>query len=137
MSSFPAGGPGSDEQVRRLQERVSDLESQLAELQRAERRVQTRDAATRALASSPSLADAAPKLLRAIGEAMRWQMGALWWVEPRWNLLRCLATWHDPSVDVTEFETITQRRTFQLGIGLPGLIWKNRRPEWLPDTGRS
>src|SRR6185436_2605297 len=134
MSSSPGGVPYSDEQVRLLQEKISELERRLAEQQRAERRVQTRDAATRALASSSSLADAAPKLLQAICEAMRWQMGALWWVDPRWNLLRCLSTWHPPSVDVSEFETITQRRTFQLGIGLPGMIWKSRQPEWLIDT---
>src|ERR1051325_1614446 len=128
MSSSPVEGQPPEEQVRLLQEKIADLERRLAEQQRAERRVQTRDAATRALATSSSLVDAGPKLLRAICEAMRWQMGALWSVDPRWNLLRCLATWHGPSVNVSEFETTTRRRTFPPGIGLPGLVWKSRQP---------
>src|SRR6266568_5089339 len=131
MSSLPNQGPAPDQQLRLLREKISELERRLAEQQRSERRVRTRDAATRALVSSPSLADAAPRLLQAICEAMRWQMGALWRVDPRWNLLRCISTWHAPSVDVGEFEAVTKKRTFQPGVGLPGMVWNSRQPEWL------
>src|SRR5207249_283644 len=109
MSSLLNDGPAPDQQVRFLREKISELERRLAEQQRAERRVHTRDSATRALVSSASLADAAPRLLEAICEAMRWQMGALWRVDPRWNLLRCISTWHSPSADLTEFEATTKK----------------------------
>ena len=62
---------------------------------------------------------------------MRWQMGALWRVDPRWNLLRCISTWHSPSADLTEFEATTKKRTFQPGVGLPGLVWNSRQPQWI------
>ena len=79
----------------------------LREQQRAERRLRTRDAATRALVSASSLAEAAPELLRGICEVMGWQLGALWKVEARWNLLRCIATWRAGPAGESEFETTT------------------------------
>jgi len=124
----------SDMDSPALEQRIAELERQLAEQQRTEQRLHTRDAATRALVSSSSLADAAPRLLQGICEAMGWPMGALWKVEPRWNLLRCVETWRNAAVDVAEFETNTRRRTFQPGVGLPGLAWSRREPVWITDT---
>src|SRR5688572_19619071 len=117
-----------------LHERIAELELRLAQHQRAEQRLQARDAAASALVVSSSLADAAPRLLEGIGQALGWQQGALWKVEPRWNVLRCIATWRQDSIAPNEFEEVTKRRTFAPGVGLPGRVWISRQPEWIPDA---
>ena len=124
---------GPAEPERLLRSRIAELERQLAEHQRAEQRLQARDAATRALVTLSSLADAAPVLLQGVCEAMNWQFGALWTVDSPANSLTCVATWHAPDARVAEFEDATQRQTFARGIGLPGTVWASRQALWIPD----
>jgi PAS domain S-box-containing protein len=116
------------------QDKIAELEQRLAEQQRVERRVRARDGATRALVSSSSLDEAAPRLLHAVCEAMGWAFAAFWRVESRWQVLRCLSTWRDPGSKVDEFENATKRRTFSPGVGLPGTAWATRQPFWISDT---
>jgi PAS domain S-box-containing protein len=124
---------GPPDQLRHLEDQILDLQRRLSAHQRAEQRLNARDAATRALVTSSSLSEAAPQLLQAVCDCLDWQLGALWKVEPRWNLLRCAASWHSPALGQTEFEDVTRRRTFTLGAGLPGLVWSTRQPEWITD----
>jgi two-component system sensor histidine kinase/response regulator len=122
------------DQVRLLQERIAELERSAAEHRRAKQQLAARDAAASVLVTSPSLADAAPRLLQGIGESLGWQQGALWKVEPRWNVLRCIATWRQPSPTPSEFEEVTRRRTFAPGVGLPGRVWASGQPAWITDA---
>src|SRR5689334_14357709 len=50
----------------------------ISERRRAERRRAAQYAVTRILSEAATLQDAAPDILRAIGEALDWQMGLLW-----------------------------------------------------------
>ena len=91
-------------------------------------------AATRGLAQSISLAEAAPRILRAVCESLDWDFGALWIVDRNGAVLRCVETWHRPSKPVPVFEAATRQRTFEPGVGLPGRVWKSGRPAWIPDV---
>jgi two-component system, sensor histidine kinase and response regulator len=117
-----------------MQDKIAELEQRLAEQQRIERRVRARDGATRALVSSASLDEAAPRLLHAVCEAMGWAFSAFWRVEPRWQVLRCISTWRHPAAHVNEFESATKRRTYSPGVGLPGTAWTTGQPLWISDT---
>jgi len=134
MSDFPDSVAALTAELRRLRETAASLEQQAAESKRAAQRLSVRDAVTRALAGSRSLAEAAPGILRAVCETLGWQMGALWIVEPHVNLLRCVETWHAPSVSVTGFETTTRGQTFPSGVGMPGRVWASGQPAWIPDV---
>jgi len=124
--------PAITEHVRLLQEKVRELEQQMAQQKRTEQRLRARDMATRALVSSSSLGEVAPKLVEGVCQAMRWPVGALWKVEPRWNLMRCVGTWHEPSV-ASEFEAVTRKRTFAPGAWLPGMVWSERQAVCIPN----
>lgn len=87
-----------------------------------------------ALAESTTLVEAAPRMLEAICEALGWEYGAFWRVDRAANLLRCLATWHPPSLQFDEFTTVSRQTAFDSGIGLPGRVWASRRPAWIPDV---
>jgi signal transduction histidine kinase/integral membrane sensor domain MASE1/CheY-like chemotaxis protein len=88
---------------------------------------------TRVLADAPSLTAAAPPILRAVCESLRWEFGALW-VSDGAGLLRCLETWHVPSRSFAAFETATRRQAFAAGAGLPGRVWATGEPAWIPDA---
>jgi PAS domain S-box-containing protein len=92
-----------------------------------------RDRVTGALADSSSLEEAAPRILRVICEALGWRMGALWRVDTHTDQLRCVELWSE-SQTPTEFEAVTRRRTFSRGVGMPGRVWANARPAWIPDV---
>jgi len=123
-----------DSDIASLRARIAELEHQLAAYTRAEQWLRARDTATGILVRASSFAEAAPQLLQGIGEALGWQQGALWKVEPRWNVIRCIATWRESVETPSEFEEVTRRRTFPPGIGLPGRVWVSRQPEWISRT---
>ena len=89
-----------------------------------------------ALAESPTLVDAAPRMLEAICDALGWEYGAWWNVDRAECCLRCVATWHPPTLPFDEFVAASRSTTFTAGIGLPGRVWSTRLPAWIPDVVR-
>ena len=100
---------------------------------RAERRVGVQLAATRVLAESPRLEDAVRGVLQAVCQGLGWTSGSMWWIEPRAGVLRCGDVWHAPAARVEEFVALTRGTSFARGIGLPGRVWADGRPVWIPD----
>jgi hypothetical protein len=49
-------------------------------------------------------------------------------------VLRCVETWHAPDVDARGFEAATRAMTLVPGEGLPGRVWSDAEPAWLPDV---
>lgn len=88
----------------------------------------------RALAESASLTEAAPRLLQAICEELNWDYGGMWHLDPDAGVLRCVDTWHLPTVALPEFEAVSRRTTFARGIGLPGRVLASGEPAWIPDV---
>ena len=67
------------------------------ERRRAERRLGIQYAATAVLAESPRLDDAVPGILQALCDGLGWPLGAMWWVNPQADVLRCGDAWHSPT----------------------------------------
>jgi two-component system sensor histidine kinase/response regulator len=87
-----------------------------------------------ALAESPTLADAAPRMLKSICETLEWEFGALWRINPVPGVLQCVGTWRSSATPIAEFEAITAAAVFKPGIGLPGRVWSTGEPAWIPDV---
>ncbi len=100
----------------------------------AERRLRAQYETARALVTSATLAEATPRILEAICEALDWEHGALWQVERDAEVLHCVDIWHRPSVSFPEFEALSRATRFQRGIGLPGRVWAQGGPAWIPDV---
>lgn len=79
---------------------------------RGERRLAAEHSVTRALAESTNLEDAAPKVLRTVGETLGCDLGVLWKVGLAPGVLRCVAVWHPPGIAATEFEQHSGRIAF-------------------------
>jgi len=104
--------------------------------QRLQRRLAAQNAATRALAESDTLVEAAPLLIQAICIGLGWEAGLLWAVDAEAGVLRCAEAWARPGIHVGPFIVLSRSRTFAPGIGLPGRVWSSRRPAWIPDVTR-
>jgi PAS domain S-box-containing protein len=106
----------------------------LTERKRAERRLAAQYEITRVLAQSASLEEAGPQLLQVVCESLEWDLGALWSVDRRANVLRCMDIWHGSSTSLEEFKALTSKTAFPPGIGLPGRVWTSGAPTWIFDV---
>lgn len=111
-----------------------ELESEVSERQRTERLLRVQHAITRILAAAVTLGGATSKILQAIGENLGWDLGELWLVDQKANVLRCVNAWHSPLFKVPKTETLPWKTTFSPGIGLPGLVWANSKVIWMSDV---
>jgi PAS domain S-box-containing protein len=105
----------------------------ITDVKRREDRQAAAYAVTRVLATAPSLDSAAPEILRAVCEALNWSLGAIWNVDRDAGVIRCLRMWDRGGIDAPGFAAQTMRSEFSPGIGLPGRVWKENQPLWLPD----
>jgi PAS domain S-box-containing protein len=85
-------------------------------------------AVAQVLAEACDEADAYPRLVAAIGEALRWDAGAVWAADGD-DALRCIATWQGPDAFAAE----TRGMTLAPGEGLPGRVWASGEPAWIVD----
>ena len=88
----------------------------------------------RALADCLTLAQATPRILRAICESLGWEHSIMWSVDRGAGVLRWLESWHVAGSVFTEFEALSRRTTFRPGVGLPGRVWADKKPAWIPDV---
>src|SRR5256885_13671090 len=126
--------PGtSDEPERSAPRSVGRIATPGAEL-----RLSLTRAIRQALTGAPSLASAAPAVLRICCEHLDGEAGIVWLVEssrPSGRILRRDATWHFNWIDPDEVATFIGDDTRAAGQGLAGRVWSNRETEWDTGTG--
>jgi anti-anti-sigma regulatory factor len=106
----------------------------LEELRAAQARLRAQYEVTRALAESADFREAVPRVLRAVCEALGWELGLVWTLDRERAVLRFVEAWSAPGVEVGEFERLSERRTFERGeAGLPGRVWGLGAPLWVED----
>jgi PAS domain-containing protein len=89
------------------------------------------------LAEATGLEDAAPDVLKTLGENLGWQVTVLWVAGE--ETLRCIEVWRKPNAAPDGFEEACLRTRCVRGNGLPGIAWTENRPVWaseLPRDGR-
>lgn len=101
---------------------------------RADSRLALQHAVTQVLAASMSLGNAGPSVLRAVCEAVGWQVGELWRVDAAGGVIRLETVWHPETLAATVFVTSTRQLAFPRGRGLPGEVWATGEPKWIPDV---
>jgi protein-histidine pros-kinase len=94
-------------------------------------------AVTRALASSPRLADASESVLRHLCAAVDAQVGCFWQKTPDGELLELAHAYAEPDPAApdrfAEFLAFTRSRRHPPGGSLPGRVWIARKVTWIPD----
>jgi PAS domain S-box-containing protein len=106
----------------------------ITERKRGEQRVAAQYAVTRILAEADSLAAIAPDMLRAIGENLEWDWGALWSLGQEGALFRCDCLWHARDIETAEFDTVSREHTFRFREGRIGQVWRSASASWIVDA---
>src|SRR4029077_20835729 len=106
----------------------------ITERKRVEERLHVQHTVAQILAEASTIEEATPRILRAMGECLGWDVGALWRVDREAEALRCVELWHKASIEVPEFERVSREFTFVPGLGLPGRVWSSLEPEYVPDV---
>jgi PAS domain S-box-containing protein len=106
----------------------------ITERKRGEERLRVQHTAAQILAEAATIEEATRRILRAMGECLGWDVGALWRVDREAQALRCVELWHQASIKVPEFERASREFTFVPGLGLPGRVWSSLEPEYIPDV---
>jgi len=112
---------------------VLETNNDITQRKRAEHRQTVNLAVTKILAESPALIDAVPRILETVCETLGWEVGAFWTPEPEAGLLRCLTAWECHPGRFFKFKRTCSELTLAPGVGLPGLVWSNRKPAWISD----
>lgn len=84
-----------------------------------------------------SLRQVVRKILQAICQLQNWVVSdyfaQVWLVDSEETVLKCVETWHAPGAGVTAFIDATKKLEFHKGEGLPGAVWRTKRPMWIMD----
>src|SRR5262245_3028167 len=99
-----------------------------------ERRLATQYATTAILAQTPTLSEALPQILEAIGKSLDWSLAVHWTLDADQDLLICTGTWMASTGTGQALADQSRRMTFPCGVGLPGRIWSSGQSRWIVDV---
>ena len=102
----------------------------------AEQRLTVQYAIAQVLTDSETLEEATPDVLKIICTELNWEWGELWVPDDDEETLRCVEIWSHSDISVPRFEAATHDITFAPGVGLPGAVWAEGEPRWIPDVTR-
>ncbi|MEK7290130.1 MAG: PAS domain S-box protein, partial [Planctomycetota bacterium] len=103
---------------------------------RNEQRISTEHAITTILAEASSIAEASPKIFKAVCECLGWDYGEIWQVDRDAQLLRNIEIWHTPAINPLKFIELSKQLVLKKGNGIPGRVWKEGKPVWVADVAR-
>jgi len=136
----PFASPSSHEGLLYLQAYIADLAvttlalaAIVTERRQAQKNLSGGLSVTRILAESPALADALPRIIQRICATFGWRLGAMWRLNPETDRLHCLKVWPSQG-ERSKFERVCYEMQFEKGVGLPGRVWKDLKPGWIPNV---
>jgi two-component system, NarL family, sensor histidine kinase UhpB len=107
------------------------------ERQRSEEQLKAQHTITLILATAPSLEEAVPAIVRALLDSLKMDLGALWTVDARQEVLKSSAlTPRAPSPALDAFLEEKCRLALSPGASLAGRVWQQRRAVWVADLAQ-
>lgn len=89
--------------------------------------------AVRAVAEFDSVKNLLQRIIQTVCDTLTWEFGAFWVPEPNSQVLRCLVSWQQPGAQVDQFKLMSERIQLAGREGVPGRVWADGRPLWIPD----
>lgn len=108
----------------------------ISDQKRTEQHRNLRLAVTQALNEAADVEDATARVLWAVCENLRWDVGFFWGLNEQGDRLACRKSCHRPDMPLAEFEATSCSLTFERGQGLPGRVWADQQSAWVLDLQR-
>lgn len=108
----------------------------ITERKRDELRKQLHYETARLLASSKSLAELVPQLLKTVATTFDWDVGEFWEVDSGAKKLRVVHVWHKTNGKLKFFVQRRLRHALPLCDGLPGQVLASGKPNLIPDISQ-
>jgi signal transduction histidine kinase len=105
----------------------------LARAKRSESHLLAQYTITLVLAEAATLHEAAPAILRSIGESLGWHVMLFWKMEEQTRALRFVSLWHLSTIDASGFLADSRDRPLQHEGELVERVGKTGKPFWAPD----
>ncbi len=115
---------------------ASSMRGRAEERRRARRRLDAQYTVARVLAEANGLEEAAPRILKILGDGLGWSVGVLWMVDEEAGALRCEEVWDQRGDPPAAFEAACRRASPRRGVDLPGRVWESGEPVWVEDLLR-
>jgi len=106
----------------------------ISERKKTEQRFNIEYATGKILNQANSIEELAAKMLKVIGESLKWNVAALWMVDEKVEKLFYVDSWHSSSLTKADFDQVSHGLSFSSGVGLPGRAWESREPIWIDDV---
>ena len=119
--------------VRSLQREETGRRDAAAALETRERHYRAKYRAARILTESTERETAFAELLAAVGQELNWPLGAVWLEDEKDGRLHARAVWAASDGAAREFRESCANLSLEPGVGLPGWVWAERKPTWVPD----
>ncbi|MFP4413792.1 EAL domain-containing protein [Coleofasciculus sp.] len=87
-----------------------------------------------AIAKVPDLHSALDLVLHRVCEVTHWDYGEAWLPTPDSRSLTCSQAWFGDPCDLQPWRRTRETLTFPPNIGLPGRVWRSKKPEWIDQT---
>ena len=89
---------------------------------------------TMEVAATSDLSCALEVVLRRVCKMTGWALGQAWVPSQDGTVLEHGPVWYGDEMDLQEFRTASKEYRFGPGIGLPGRVWKSKKPAWVEDV---
>jgi PAS domain S-box-containing protein len=89
---------------------------------------------TMEVAAASDLSSALEVVLRRVCEKTGWVLGQAWVPNHEGTFLDCGPVWFCGEADLKRFRAASEESHFIRGAGLPGRVWKSKRPAWIEDV---
>lgn len=109
---------------------LSAIALDITQRKRSERFLATEQVVNGILAGSQTLEESSPRLLQTIVECMRWEVGILWIIDTKANILRQVHCWHCPRAIEPFVQALLQQPVQGPGTGVAGRTWSTNSPVW-------
>lgn len=88
----------------------------------------------RILRDGGSWLQVAAAAVQAVGECLRWELGAVWGIDPEADVLRLAHLWCAPLGCPQELASASAGLCFRAGQGLLGRVWQTGEAAWVADA---
>src|SRR5689334_5157666 len=89
---------------------------------------------TNELTAAQDLSSALEVVLRHVCERTGWVLGHAWVSNPEGTVLDLVSTWYCGDGELKAFRAVSETSHFEHGVGLPGRVWKSKRPVWVENV---